>query len=366
MMNIKNLLLNRHHLIFLMLLVLLANLTLYYTTFGVDVIQNSPNLVVIVSIVDLAIISPILFITWLKKWNIKNIIIAIATGLILVRLIIPFEYLRPYVALTWAGFLIEGIIVIAELYLIFTLFQYVPQIRTLMKNSSLPTLFKYPEAIEKHLNTTFVMKVLSTEFLMLYYAFASWRKQQSIKENEFTIYKNSSLIATYVLVIHSILIETIVLHWWLYSKFPIISVILLILNVYTIFFLLGNLQAIRHNPIHLTEKKLYLSFGLVKRMMIGWGNVEEVIIEPSVLNRKLTKDTIDFIAREFEQAFPHVILKLKQPTSVDFVFGIEKKYKYVAIRVDDRPSLRKLYNYILRINISIMKKRSNSTIELLR
>lgn len=338
----RHLLLNRHNLIFLMLLVFIANLTLYYTTFGVDVIQNSSNLVVIGSIVDLAIVAPILFITWLKKWNVKNIIIAIATGLILVRLIIPFEYLRPYVALTWAGFLIEGIILIAELYLILTLFKYVPRIRTSMKNSSLPTLFKVPEAIEKHLNKTFIMKALSTEFLMVYYAFASWRKKQIIKEHEFTVYKNSSLIATYMLVIHSLLIETIVLHWWLYSKFPIISIILLVLNVYTIFFILGNLQAIRHNPIQLTENKLYLSFGLVKRMEIDWEDIEQAITEPSILNQKLTKDTIDFIARDFEQAFPHIILKLKQPSSVDFLFGIEKKYKYVAIRVDEPKKFKEI------------------------
>ncbi len=349
-MSLKQLILNRHHLLWMLLLVLIANLTLYYSTFGKNIVQENSNLIVIGSLIDIAIVMPILFISWRKKWHFKSIIIGIATGLILVRFIIPMEYLQSFVALTWIGFAIEGIILIAELYLVFSILKYLPKIIESMKNCSVPTVFNAAAAIEKHLRTTFIIKVLYTEFLMLYYALISWCKGPNIRENEFTLYKNSSLIATYVLAIHSILIETIVLHWWIYSKFPIISIILLILNVYTIFFLLGNLQVIRHNALHLNEKRMYLSFGLIKRMKIDWENVDEIIDDPTFLRQKLTKDTIDFIARDLEPTYPDVILKLSEPTPVSFIFGMEKKYQYVAIRVDEFPRFRKYLQVYINSN----------------
>src|SRR5699024_2595135 len=134
--------------------------------------------------------------------------------------------------------------------------------------------------------------------------------------------KQSSLIALYMLIIHSVVIETIVLHWWLHGKFPIVSIVLLLLNIYSIIFLLGNLQAIRHNALHLTKKHIYISFGLLKRIKVDWTNIDEIIDDSAVLQQKLTKDTIDFIARDLEQVYPHVIIKLKKPVKAILLFGI--------------------------------------------
>src|SRR5699024_1373975 len=233
-------------------------------------------------------------------------------------------------------------LIVFEVYILFILATYIPTIIQSVRNSSLPTLFSFPEAVDNKMkSSSTVVKVICMEMLMLYYAFLCWRKKPILKENRFTLYKNSSLIATYIMLIHSILLETIAVHCWLYGDFPVISIILLVFNIYSVLFLIGNLQAIRNNAIQNTEEYMYLSFGLMKRMKVKWDNIEEIIDDSNVLQKKLTKDTIDFIARDFGEATPHFILKLKEPTESWFILGMKKSFTYVAIRADEPSRLKK-------------------------
>jgi len=342
MMAIKSMLLKRQNILALLLLVLIANMTLYYTSFGVRVLSEGPNGIVIGSMVDLAIVTPMLFLAWKQKWTVKHIVFAIASGLILVRFVIPMEYLAPYVAVTWIGFALEGAIVLFEVFLLFLLVKHLPSAVRHVRNSSLPTIFSFPEVIEKQVATNAIIKAICTEILMFYYAFGSWGKQLTERDNTFTIHKNSSLIALYMMAIHSILLETIAVHWWLHSKFPIVSIVLLILNIYSVIFLLGNMQAIRLNPIHISDGKLYFSFGLLKRMKVNIEDIAEVIDDPVLLQQKLPKNTIDFIARDLEDVSPHMIVKLKRPVKATFLMGIEKEYTSVALRVDEEERLKNM------------------------
>jgi len=104
---------------------------------------------------------------------------------------------------------------------------------------------------------------------------------------------------------------------------------------------IGDIQIIRHNPIHITEEGMYVSCGMMKRMKINWTNIDEIIEEPKLLAEKRLKNTIEFIARDFEMNHPHIILKLKQPTEATLLFG-KKEYKFVAIRVDEPNRFKKV------------------------
>lgn len=347
---VKNLFLQRHHLLVLLLLVLIANITLYYTAFGVSVLPENSKGVVIGSMIDLALVTPFLFIAWRQRWTVRNVILAIASGLILVRFLIPIEYLEPFVAITWVGFAVEGAIVFFEIFLLFILIKHLPKIVHSVKNSSLPTIFSFSDAVDRQMKSTSLIKVICTEMLMFYYAFGSWRKRTIEGESTFTLYKHSSLIALYIMVIHSIVLETIALHWWLHGIFPVVSIVLLILNIYSIIFFIGNIQAIRHNPIQISHRKIYLSFGLMKRMKVDLDNVKRIIDEPTLLQQKLSKDTIDFIARDFEDVSPQMILELKKPVITTFIFGIEKEYKFIAIRADEPSRLKAVITASMAIN----------------
>ncbi len=58
------------------------------------------------------------------------------------------------------------------------------------------------------------------------------------------------------------------------------------------------------------------------------------------LEKKIKKDTLDFITNELETAQPQMILKMKTPVKATLFMGIEKEYSKVAIRCD-QPELLK-------------------------
>lgn len=138
-----------------------------------------------------------------------------------------------------------------------------------------------------------------------------------------------------MMIIHAIVIETIGIYLWLHDKSIVLSLILLVINVYSVLLFIGDIQALRFNPLQVEQDRLYVSLGLMKRMEIRWEDIEEVIEDRDVLEQKLSKNTIDFIARDIEKVYPSVLLKLKYPVEAMLFMGIKKEYEQVAIRVDD-------------------------------
>lgn len=317
----------------LLLLVLISNFVLYQTKLGDMILTGDTNPVVIGSLIDFIIISPILFMLYKKKFSWKMAITLIATGCIAARFIIPSQYLRPFDTITWIGIAFEGVFVIFELALIVTFFRYMPKIIRYAKESTLPTVFSFPKAVDQYVLKNPIIHVICSETLMFYYAFCSWKKKQP---EGITIYKNSSLIAFQIMLIHAVIIETIGVHWLLHllNVSPILSIILLILNIYGVIFLLGDMQALRLNPIYADEKAVYISQGLMKRAEIEFEQIEEIIVDQEILQSKLPKGTLEFVARDFEQVYPDVLIKLKSPMKAPLVMGIEKEYSQIAIRTD--------------------------------
>ncbi len=339
--------LQRNILFILLLLVLGSNLSLYHTSFGLSLLPQEPSGVVIGSMIDLALVSPILFIAWKRKWSWKNVIIGIASGLVLARFLIPIEYLEPFEAVTWAGFAVEGILLIIEVSLIVVLVKYMPKIIHSAKNSSLPFTFSFANAVDKHAGSALIIKVICSELLMFYYTFACWRKKPQLKPNQFTMHQKTSMIAFQVMVIHAIIFETVGIHWWLHEKSIVISLILLIFNLYSVFFFLGDIQALRLNPLQVTSEGIHVSLGLMKRMEIKWTDIEAVIEDSEQLQHKPSKNAIEFIARDFEKVYPDVILKLKQPVKAHLIMGIEKEFEEVPLKVDETgPFIAALKKYL--------------------
>jgi len=331
----------RHLWLIGLLLVLGTNYSLYNTAVGTVVLPKDTNPIVIASMIDLVIAAPLLFLAWKRKWNWKYIILSMAVGLVLVRFLIPMEYLAPFEKVTWAGFAIEGVIILLEMLLIATLFTYMPSIVRSVKSSSLPVVFSFSNAVEEKWKDRTIIQIVSSEILVFYYAFASWKKRPLLNENEFTLYHNSSFIALRVMLIHALVLETAAVHWMLHDKYFIIAMILLVLDLYAVIYFIADMQAVRLNPLKVTEERLYLSFGLMKRIEIKWSDIAELIDDAEILKQKCSKDTIEFIARDFEETHPTVILKLKQPIEASLIMGFKKTYNQVAIRVDDPAQFKK-------------------------
>ncbi len=315
---------------------------LYHSSFGIQSLSADLNGVVVGSILDLSLVAPLLFLAWQRKFSVKYFIVLMATGLIAARFIIPSEYLASFQSVMWLGVGIEGVLIFFELSLLFMLAKNVPPILKRVKSSSLPLLFSFSRAInEKFPKQTFI-HILCSEMLMFYYAFGTWKKQPSTEGDTFTLYKRSSFITFQIMIIHAIVIETLGLHWLLHNTSIILSVVLLFLNIYSIVFFIGDIQALRLNPLRVDNDRLYVSFGLAKRMEIRFQDIEEIIEDTHTLEQKIPNTTIEFIARDFETVHPDLLLTLKSPIEATLFMGIKKKYKQVAIRVDDPHAFKKI------------------------
>ncbi|MFC7684694.1 beta-carotene 15,15'-monooxygenase [Ureibacillus sp. GCM10028918] len=319
----------------LLLFVLGSNMILYHTDIGERVLQGATNGVVIGSLIDIVIIAPLLFLLWRKQKSIKVFVLLTATGLIAARFLIPMEYLEPYAAITWAGFAVEAGVVLLELLLIVTLFRFLPKIVKATQKSKLPMLFGFSNAVDHYVKKHPIIHIICSEMLMFYYAFMSWRKKPNQNDQTITLHKNSSYIAFQIMLIHAIVIETIGIHWWLHDKSILLSLVLLLFNIYSAIFFLADIQAVRLNAVHIDESKFYISLGLIKRMEIKWEEIDEIITDKGILKQKLTNDTIDFMAKDFEEVVPDVILKLNKPKEATLIMGIKKPYQKIAIKFDN-------------------------------
>ncbi|MFH7819625.1 beta-carotene 15,15'-monooxygenase [Neobacillus thermocopriae] len=308
---------------------------MYYTSFGIQLIPKDTNMIVAGSMIDLALISPLLFLAWKGRLTWKNIIFGIAGGLVFVRFFIPMEYFAPLEGVTWVGFVVEGGLIFLEIAILVSLFIQLSKIVQYVRKSSLPVLFSFSTAVNQQVKSITIIQIICSEMLMFYYAFASWRKKPPKGKNWFTLHQKSSYLSMQIMLIHAIILETAALHWWLHEKSFILSIILFVINLYSVIFFVADIQAVRHNPVFVTNDRLYLSLGLTKRMDIKWTDIDEVIVDPKRVRQKRSKNTIEFMARDFEETFPDVILKLKHPVEATLTLGIMKPYDQVAIRLDE-------------------------------
>ena len=191
----------------------------------------------------------------------------------------------------------------------------------------------------RYVKYNLIIQIIRAELLVFYYAISSWR---SPIPNGITVYKKSSFIALQVMLIHAIIVTTLRIHYWLHDKAPLLSIILLVLNIYSLLFFLGDMQALRLNPIYATNNSIYISLGLMKRTEIHYTNIEAIIDEPEILQKKLSKNTVDFMIRDFEKVYPDIILKMKKPQKVTLFMGREKEFDFVAIRSDYPEQLKQL------------------------
>lgn len=327
----------------LLILVITSNVLLYRSPLSSMILTPDNSTVVIGSLIDFSIIVPflILALTRNKGFTLKRFVTWMVVGIIAARFIIPMEFFKPFAFIPYVAIAAEGLIILTEIGLVFLLVRRLPAIIEATRQHELSPLFAFPKIVEEKVSAHPILRIFAAEGLMFYYAFGSWRKTPPTGDGVITLHKNTSMIAFYIMLIHAIVIETIGFHWWLHEKSFVLSLVLLILNVYSIIYILGDIQAVRLNPLFIRGRKLHVSLGLGKRMVVpfeaigsmDWGKDAEAV------NLK-DKNLIHFMAQDFETPKPDCVLHLKEPIEVTLFMGVRKPYDKVALKVDEPHQLK--------------------------
>ncbi|MFJ5770621.1 beta-carotene 15,15'-monooxygenase [Psychrobacillus sp. NPDC093180] len=320
-----------------LLLLLATNFLLYQS--GVPDFLSLPltSGVAIGSLIDLAIVAPILVYVAFKI-SIKQTIGLMVFGLVIARFLIPAGLYAPYKGILYAGLALEALLVFAELALIFIVIRKGSAIRSEMKVMNEGAIYSLLPTVEKVATKNVFIRLLMTEFLMFYYALFTWKKKAPSHEGVVTMHKKTSAIAMNIMLLHAILIETIGLHWWLHEKSLVLSIILLFLNVYSVFFIIADIQITRLHPMEIKNGKLYITQGMASRIVVTLSNIKEVEWDVALTN----KHTLQFIYKDFEKTDPQAIIRLHEPIEAVMFMGVKKKVTEFAIRVDEPEKLKQL------------------------
>lgn len=322
----------------LLALVLTSNFLLYRSPLSTIIIPEEAIWVVSGSLLDLALVAPLLLLASYRL-STKQFIGFVAGGLILARLLIPSSYIEPFSGLVYAALGLEAIAIAAEAALIFLLFYHFPKILRTIKSQAESPLFSLFPATFAVVKPNPLVSIVLSEALMVYYAFFTWKKQAPVNSYSVSLHKNTSAIAFNIMLIHAIVIETIGIHWFLHEKSAVLSIILLVLNIYSVFYFLAEIQAIRLNPLTVKDGSVHLSLGLSKRLTFRLDSIESIR-----WGEKPEKGSLEFIANDIETGEPQLVIDFKTPQKATLFYGRTKEVSQIALKVDDPEKLKNLLN----------------------
>ncbi|HHT7191280.1 TPA: hypothetical protein ACTZ5N_004773, partial [Bacillus cereus] len=185
-----------------------------------------------------------------------------------------------------------------------------------------------------------LIDIIVMECKLIYYAFLSWREKVPEGESVFSYHKKTGAIGVYIMIIHATLIESIGFHYLFHQWNPVVAWVLLILNVYAMFYFLAEIQAMRKNPIIVTEQKVIIQIGLGKKIIIPFIQIDKITFYKGELLKK-EKEVLDATVMEFIKEPPTFEIILKEPMKAQLLYGFSKTVSRVHLNVDEE---RKFYD----------------------
>lgn len=319
-----------------LLLVLTSNFLVYRSPLSHIVVPEDAFWLVAGSLVDFGIVVPLLVLLSFHI-NAKQLLAVVAAGLIAARFIIPALYFKPFAQLFYIGLVIEMIVLAAELALLGLFIIHIPKIRRSMSKQSGSSLFTLFPAVHENIKPNPLVHIVLSETLAFYYAFFTWKKQSPEDPESITLHKNTSSIAFNIMLIHAIVIETIGIHWWLHDKSALLSTVLLVLNIYSVIYFIGDIQATRLNPLTINNGNLHVSLGLNRRISVPLHSIGAVR-----WGAKPEADALAFVAKDFEEPEPQVVIDFNTPQEAMLFFGKTQSVSQIALKVDDPEKLERL------------------------
>lgn len=108
------------------------------------------------------------------------------------------------------------------------------------------------------------------------------------------------------------------------------------------FIFLAEIQAMRKNPIIVTEEKIIIQIGLGKKIIIPFAQIDTITFYKGELLKK-EKEVLDATVMEFIKEPPTFEIILKEPMKAQLLYGFSKTVSRVHLNVDEE---RKFYDAV--------------------
>jgi hypothetical protein len=256
-------------------------------------------------------------------------------------LIIPNAHIQQYAFLPYVILFSEGLFVLLELYIFYKILTKLPKLIREYKALSLENslfLYNLRLSLDKNLPNQKVLQVFLSEFAIFYYSLFSWNKKIKVSNGQsFTYHNKTSVMSVYIMLIHAIVIESVGFHYLLHGWNEIVAYVVLFLNVYTVLYFLGEINATRLTPFILSDEKLYLQTGLSKSMELPLDSIKEFKYYdgPEKFTRKELATLFDARVIDFIIEKPTFEILLKEPQTLNLLYGIQRKVDRIVLNIDE-------------------------------
>lgn len=295
------------------------------------------------SLFDFLITIPVLtyFFIIRKRYSLKYLIPVIFAGYVAGTFIIPNEHMKQFTFVPYLLLAGEAALLLLELYILYQVITKIPKlIRTFRHTDEASPYFfiRLKHSIETHLSMTRPMSIFLSEITMFHYALFAWKKKAPTTAGEmYTFHHKTSTIALHIMLIHALVLESAGFHYFLHQWNEAAAWILLAFNVYTLFFFLGEIQAIRLCPIQLSNENLVLQIGLTKSLSVPLEKIDAIQYYngPEKWSRQELKTIFDGTVADFMKEKPTFEILLKEPITAHYMYGFEKKVNRIFLNIDE-------------------------------
>ncbi len=291
---------------------------------------------------DLLLTVPFVYFLLIRKTKIPKTTVVpfFILGLIICSLILPTEnqyYLNLFK--TWVFPIVELSILSFVIYNV----RKGMKCYKLNKTESFDFFTTLKNTCYEILPKSFVIPVV-TEIAVFYYGFLFWRKRK-LKENEFSYHKDSGTISLLIAIIFIIAIETLVFHVLLTKWSSIAAWILTFLSIYSGIQILGFLKSILKRPISIENDRLYLRYGIMTETTIELEDIDTIEISSKDIDLNKETRKLSFLG---ELEGHNIIIHLKKENELIGLYGIKRKYRNLALYIDDKTEFKNRINNALQ------------------
>jgi hypothetical protein len=307
-----------------------------------NIFNANPNSLSIGITFDLLLTVPLVYFLLIIKTNIPKTTVApfLIIGIIICSLILPTEnqyYLNLFK--TWVLPILELSILT---FVIFNVRKGIKRYK-LNKTESFDFFTTLKGTCYEILPKGAVIPVV-TEIAVFFYGFVHWKKIK-LKDNEFSYHKDSGTVTLLIAIIFIVAIETVTFHILLAKWNITVAWILTFLSIYSGIQIFGFVKSMFKRPISIENNKLFLRYGIMNETTIDIANIDSIEISSKDIELNTETRKLSFLG---ELESHNLVIRLKEENTLIGLYGIKRKYKNLALHVDNKIEFKNQINNALQ------------------
>ncbi len=291
-----------------------------------------PDLLSAAVTLDLVILVPLVYLVLARRmgWRLLSAVPILVLMLVAANLLIPRDHQQVL-------HVVELMLAPLELALLTFLVLKVRSVRKAYRQTGAGA-DDFLETLEEVLGRTVDAgrpgKMIATEIAMIYYGLFAWRKKPLDRPGvtSFTYHRKCSHGTVMGVFIFLILVEAGALHWYLLPRIPTLAWIIFGLSIYSVVFLLADLNSARLRPIFIDGDDLVVRVAMRWRARIPLAWIERAETTTHDIEDK------DGLVNGFLVPNQNVVLHVDRPVTAHGLYGMKKEFRRLSLAMDDLPA----------------------------